>query len=85
MDTINRVAESVNGTQEKQEEPIPIEEQSRRAHAVLESLRQSRVITVEQELQALLKRHNASLEVRQMIIGGMPQPTQIAVVLNPER
>jgi hypothetical protein len=82
METINRIAE--NGEQETKE-PMSMDEAARRAQAVLESHRQSRLLTIQKELDDLLKRHNAGLEVRQMIVNGQPQATQIAIVLNPEQ
>lgn len=63
---------------------ISIEEQARRAQVVLDSHRQSRVLSAQQELDALLKRHNVGLEIRQILINGMPQPAQITLVLNPD-
>ncbi len=67
--TENRLPET-NGEEAPE---VSIEEQSRRAQAVLDAHRQSRVMAAERELQELLKRHKVHLDVHQII----------AVVLNP--
>ena len=53
-----------------------------RAQSVINALKQNKIATVQKELQQLLTKYNAGLQIRQVYINGMPQQAEIVVVLN---
>jgi hypothetical protein len=53
-----------------------------RAQSVINALKQNKIAIIQKELQQLLTKYNAGLQIRQVYINGMPQQAEIVVVLN---